>query len=69
MNDILRFVLGIGAISALVALYAFVTNINKKVKAASTIESCDTSPTGGCCGHHDACTFDAKVQKIDGPAK
>jgi hypothetical protein len=66
MDAILRFVLGIGVIIVLIGAYAFVTNVRKKTITASTMESCDTTPQGGCCGNHDACSFDAKVQKIDG---
>jgi hypothetical protein len=65
MDEILRLLLGIGAIIALIALYAFVTNVNRKVKKNETMESCDTSPTGGCCGNHGACSFEASVQKVD----
>lgn len=66
MEDILRFLLGIGVIIVLIAAYAMVTNVRKKTITASQMESCDTTPQGGCCGNHDACSFDAKVQKIDG---
>ncbi|MEN9819576.1 MAG: hypothetical protein RL379_354 [Bacillota bacterium] len=66
MNEIVRFLLGIGVIVVLIAAYAMVTNVRRKTIAASQLESCDTNPQGGCCGQHDACSFEAKVQKIDG---
>jgi hypothetical protein len=66
MDEIIRFVLGLGVIIVLIAVYAFVTNVRKKTISATQAESCDTLPQGGCCGHHDACSFDAKVQKFDG---
>jgi hypothetical protein len=66
MNDILRFLLGIGVIIAMIAAYALVTNIRRKTIQANQAESCDTTPQGGCCGHQDACSFEQKVQKFDG---
>jgi hypothetical protein len=66
MNEIFRLLLGVGVIVALIVVYAFVTNVRRKSIAASSAESCDTNPQGGCCGQHDACSFDAKVQKFDG---
>jgi hypothetical protein len=66
MNDIVRFLLGIGVIVAMIGVYALVTNIRRKTIQANQVESCDTTPQGGCCGHQDACSFDQKVQKFDG---
>jgi hypothetical protein len=66
MDQILRLALGIGVIIALVVVYGIVSNIRKKSIQASSAESCDTNPQGGCCGNHGACSFDATVQKIDG---
>jgi hypothetical protein len=66
MNDILRFLLGIGVIVLMIAAYAFVTNIRRKTIQAKEAESCDTTPQGGCCGNHGACSFEQKVQSIDG---
>ena len=66
MNEVVRFLLGIGVIVVLIAVYAMVTNIRRKTIAASQLESCDTNPQGGCCGQQGACSFEAKVQRIDG---
>jgi len=66
MNDIVRFLLGMGVIIAMIGAYAFVTNIRRKTLQAKEAVSCDTTPQGGCCGHHDACSFEQKVQKFDG---
>jgi hypothetical protein len=66
MNEIVRFALGLGVIALMIVLYAWVTQVKRKSLQAQGIESCDTTPQGGCCGQHDACTFDAKVQKFDG---
>jgi hypothetical protein len=66
MNEIVRFALGLGVIALMIVLYAWVTQVKRKSLQAQAIESCDTTPQGGCCGQHDACTFDAKVQKFDG---
>jgi hypothetical protein len=66
MNEIVRFALGLGVIALMVVLYAWVTQIKRKTLQDQHMESCDTTPQGGCCGQHDACTFDAKVQKFDG---
>jgi hypothetical protein len=66
MNEIVRFALGLGVIALMIVLYAWVTQIKRKSLQAQSIESCDTTPQGGCCGQHDACSFDAKVQKFDG---
>ena len=66
MNEIVRFVLGIGVIVAMIAAYAFVTNIRRKTIQANQAQRCDTTPQGGCCGHQDACSFEQKVQKFDG---
>ena len=65
MEDILRTLLGFAVIVVLIGLYAWSTNLSRKAKAKQELEACDTSPTGGCCGHHDACTFEARVQKYD----
>jgi hypothetical protein len=66
MNEIVRFLLGIGVIVSMIAVYAFVTNIRKKTIMANQTESCDTTPQGGCCGNTGACSFEQKVQKFDG---
>lgn len=66
MEDILRFILGIGVIIGLIAIYAMVTNVRRKSISAAQAESCDTNPQGGCCGNHGACSFEQKVQKFDG---
>jgi hypothetical protein len=66
MNEIVRFLLGIGVIIAMIGVYAWVTNIRKKTILANQAESCDTNPQGGCCGNTGACSFEQKVQKIDG---
>jgi hypothetical protein len=66
MNELVRFLLGIGVIVAMIAVYALVTNIRKKTIMANQAESCDTTPQGGCCGNTGACSFEQKVQKFDG---
>jgi hypothetical protein len=66
MNEIVRFLLGIGVIVVMIAVYAFVTNIRRKTIMANQAESCDTNPQGGCCGNTGACSFEHNVQKIDG---
>jgi hypothetical protein len=66
MNEIVRFLLGIGVIIAMIGVYAWVTNIRRKTILANQAESCDTNPQGGCCGNTGACSFEQKVQKIDG---
>jgi hypothetical protein len=66
MNEIVRFLLGIGVIIAMIGAYAFVTNIRRKTIQANQTESCDTNPQGGCCGNTGACSFEQKVQKFDG---
>jgi hypothetical protein len=66
MNELVRFLLGIGVIVAMITVYAFVTNIRKKTIMANQAESCDTTPQGGCCGNTGACSFEQKVQKFDG---
>ena len=65
MNEILRTLLGLGVIVVLIGLYAWSTNLSRKAKISSEAEACDTSPQGGCCGEHNACTFEARVQKYD----
>lgn len=65
MNELLRTLLGLGVITILIGLYAWSTNLSRKAKADQSLEACDTSPQGGCCGHQDACTFEARVQKYD----
>ena len=66
MNEIIRFLLGIGVIIAMIGVYALVTNIRRKTILANQAESCDTNPQGGCCGNTGACSFEQKVHKIDG---
>jgi hypothetical protein len=66
MDQILRLLLGVGVIVVLVVVYGIVSNIRQKSIQAAQAESCDTTPQGGCCGNHGACSYDATVQKMDG---
>ena len=65
MENILSTLLGITVILALIGLYAWSTILNRKSNASTSVEACDTLPQGGCCGHVDACSFEAKVKKYD----
>ncbi len=65
-NEIFRFLLGIGVIVIMIGAYAWVTNTRRKSLQAQQAESCDTNPQGGCCGNQGSCSFEAKVQRIDG---
>jgi hypothetical protein len=65
MEAIINNLLGLGVIIVLIALYGFVTNLNRKSKQQESLESCSTSPTGGCCGNESACSFEARVKKVD----
>lgn len=65
MDDILRNLLGLGVIVVLIVLYGVVTNVNRKAKHNENLDSCSTSPIGGCCGNESACSFESHVHKVD----
>ena len=65
MNDIIRYVLGIGVILGLVGVYSYLS-VSAFAKARKQEIKKDIAEFGQCCGlETGVCTFQPKIDKIN----
>jgi hypothetical protein len=66
MNDIFRFILGLGVISLLVAFYAWIQTFAEFKEAREKQIKADVAEFGQCCGLEDGvCTFKPRLDKLN----
>jgi hypothetical protein len=72
MDDTLRFIIGIGAIIALVGAYEGIYLLNKYLRSKLSAErqreiEADVRRFGSCCGSPESCTLEAKISERRDP--
>jgi hypothetical protein len=66
MNDIFRFILGLGIILLLVVFYAWSQTFLQFKKAKEKVIRADVAEFGQCCGlENGVCTFQPRLDKLN----
>jgi hypothetical protein len=66
MNDIFRFILGLGVVLLLIILYAWIQTFVKFKEAKEKLIKSDVAEFGQCCGlENGVCTLPARLEKLN----
>jgi len=66
MNDIFRFILGLGVVLLLIILYAWIQTFVEFKEAKEKLIKSDVAEFGQCCGlENGVCTLPARLEKLN----